>query len=216
MDLGALEVILMRSYSPQIGKESQEEMDNRVLTRLGFWFNIDYLLWANIKHNWSSFRANVSCSKIYSLCIKGMAQITAKNPSHRPPRAGFWPQPTNGYRFLIGGQTPFKFENMWLKKPSFRQSIQFWWTEALTNGWGEQRITQKLWIIKSQLKDWNKNVVGSIQQQKKSFLRQIADLDIDESDHGLTEEEITPRHKAKGELQEKVFKKEISWRQNQD
>lgn len=135
MDLGALEVILMRSYSPQIGKESQEEMDNRVLTRLGFWFNIDYLLWANIKHNWSSFRANVSCSKIYSLCIKGMAQITAKNPSHRPPRAGFWPQPTNGYRFLIGGQTPFKFENMWLKQPSFRQSIQFWWTEALTNGW---------------------------------------------------------------------------------
>lgn len=105
---------------------------------------------------------------------------------------------------------------MWLKKPSFRQSIQFWWTEALTNGWGEQRIKQKLRIIKSQLKDWNKNVVGSIQQQKKSFLRQIADLDIDESDHGLTEEEITPCHKAKGELQEKVFKKEISWKQNQD
>lgn len=52
---------------------------------------------SNIKHTWSDFRVNASCSKIDSLCIKGMAGITPENPPRRASKTSFWPLPINGW-----------------------------------------------------------------------------------------------------------------------
>lgn len=99
----------------------------------------------NIKHTRSNFRVNTSCSKIDRVFVsKDWLELHPENHLKGPPRPVSDHSPLlAGTDSLTGGPTPFRLENMWLKHPSFKQSIQSRWTDAQTNRWVAQRFQQK-------------------------------------------------------------------------
>lgn len=112
-----------------------------------------------------------------------------------------------------GGTAPFRFENMWFQHKSFKESILSWWNQPQTKGWAAFRLQKTLLFIKEKLKIWNREVFGSLAQQKEILSQQIDHLDHKESDSGLTEEELGLRKKLKEEIQDIANKEEISWKQ---
>lgn len=99
---------------------------------------------------------------------------------------------------------------MWLQHKSFNEIISSWWN---IYGWAAYRFLQKLKFIKQNLKKWNKDVFGSLTQQKTALSQQIERLDIEESALGLSKEDLRLRNKLKEELLDIVYKEEISWKQ---
>ena len=74
---------------------------------------------------------------------------------------------TNPFKW---GPTPFRFENMWLQHPSFKECFSSWWREFEGNGWEGHRFMRKLQFVKAKLKDWNKNTFGMLKERKKKHL----------------------------------------------
>lgn len=102
---------------------------------------------------------------------------------------------------------------MWFQHKSFRPSLLSWWNQIHTQGWAAYRFQQKLLFIKQKLKTWNREVFGSIPQQKQILSQQIDHLDHKESEVGLSEEELRQRNELKEEIQQIVYKEVISWKQ---
>ncbi|RVW40762.1 hypothetical protein CK203_080675 [Vitis vinifera] len=55
-----------------------------------------------------------------------------------------------------GGPTPFRFENMWLQHPSFKENFRNWWRGFQGNGWEGHKFMKRLQFVKAKLKKWNK------------------------------------------------------------
>ena len=56
---------------------------------------------------------------------------------------------TNPFKW---GPTPFRFENMWLQHPNFKESFRSWWRDFQGNGWEGHKFMRKLQFIKAKLK----------------------------------------------------------------
>ena len=52
---------------------------------------------------------------------------------------------------LKWGPTPFRFENMWLLHPEFKEKFSDWWQECTVEGWEGHKFMRKLKFIKSKL-----------------------------------------------------------------
>ena len=61
---------------------------------------------------------------------------------------------------------PFGFENMWLNEEDFKNLINEWWCSLEIRGLGNYVLTEKLKAIKVQLKNWNKNYFGRVEERK--------------------------------------------------
>lgn len=145
-----------------------------------------------------NFSSNASCSKIDRIFL-------SKEWLDRNPKVYLkgLPRPVSDHSPLFlsteglqGGPTPFRFENMWLRHKNFKESVLSWWNQPQITGWAAFRIQQKLRLIKQQLKDWNKEVLGSLDHQKAAFLT-LERLDKKESESDLSEEELMQRNKLK-------------------
>ncbi|RVW16838.1 hypothetical protein CK203_098160 [Vitis vinifera] len=60
---------------------------------------------------------------------------------------------TNPFKW---GPTPFRFENMWLQHPSFKECFSTWWRSFQGNGWEGHKFMRKLQFVKAKLKDRDK------------------------------------------------------------
>ncbi|RVW81340.1 putative mitochondrial protein [Vitis vinifera] len=89
---------------------------------------------------------------------------------------------TNPFKW---GPTPFRFENMWLQHPSFKEHFGSWWREFQGNGWEGHKFMRQLQFVKAKLKAWNKASFGEINERKKSILLDLANFDTMEQERGL-------------------------------
>ena len=53
---------------------------------------------------------------------------------------------------FMWGPTPFRFENMWLLHPEFKEKFRDWWQECMVEGWEGHKFMRKLKFVKSKLK----------------------------------------------------------------
>ena len=54
------------------------------------------------------------------------------------------------------GQSPFRFELMWLEEKQFPTLIQGWWEEIKVEQWAGHRLATKLKELKNKIKEWAK------------------------------------------------------------
>ena len=81
---------------------------------------------------------------------------------------------TNPFKW---GPTPFRFENMWLLHPEFKEKFRDWWQECTVEGWEGHKFMRKLKFIKSKLKEWNIMVFGDLRERKKHILTDLGRID---------------------------------------
>ena len=62
---------------------------------------------------------------------------------------------------------------MWLKKESFKTLINDWWRSFEIRGIGSYILIEKLKALKGQLRTWNKNSFGKVEEQKKEALKKV-------------------------------------------
>ncbi|RVW38699.1 hypothetical protein CK203_077511 [Vitis vinifera] len=74
---------------------------------------------------------------------------------------------------LKWGPTPFRFENMWLLHPEFKEKFSDWWQECTVEGWEGHKFMRKLKFVKSKLKDWNKVAFGDLRERKNFILSDL-------------------------------------------
>ncbi|RVW98412.1 hypothetical protein CK203_026853 [Vitis vinifera] len=117
---------------------------------------------------------------------------------------------TNPFKW---GPTPFRFENMWLQHPSFKENFGRWWREFQGNGWEGHKFMRKLQFVKAKLKEWNKASFGELSKRKEDILSDLVNFDSLEQEGGLSHELLAQRALKKGELEELILREEIHWRQ---
>ena len=74
---------------------------------------------------------------------------------------------------LRRGPSPFKFENMWLKVEGFKELLKAWWERDTFNGSTSFILAEKLKVVKSKLKEWNRDVFGRVEYMKNLALDQL-------------------------------------------
>ncbi|KAK9928967.1 hypothetical protein M0R45_026080 [Rubus argutus] len=111
------------------------------------------------------------------------------------------------------GPAPFRFENMWLEHPSFKENFKIWWEEESFQGWEGFKFMRKLRSLKQKIKVWSKEVFGEVGSEKKEVEILIKQLDTTEIRQGLNDNERSQREAARVRLDQIVFLDEIRWRQ---
>ena len=76
---------------------------------------------------------------------------------------------------IVGrGPSPFKFENMWLKEEGFKDLVGEWW-QGLVFRWSKSYyLSEKLKALKGNMRGWNKDVFGRVEENKKVALKKVA------------------------------------------
>ena len=67
---------------------------------------------------------------------------------------------------FMWGPTPFRFENMWLQHPNFK-NFRNWWSGFQGNGWEGHKFMRRLQYVKAKLKEWNKYSFGELKEKKR-------------------------------------------------
>ena len=84
---------------------------------------------------------------------------------------------------------PFRFEKFWIKHPTFKEHINQWWREELSDqGTRMFKLYKRLEYINYKLKEWNKEIFGNINQEKKSLEDRMAQLQELCIDKGYTKD----------------------------
>ncbi|RVW70180.1 hypothetical protein CK203_057138 [Vitis vinifera] len=153
----------------------------------------------NASFTWSNMQESPVCKRLdhflYSnewghLFPQGLQEVLLPRRT-----SDHWPivLDTNPFKW---GPTPFRFENMWLQHPSFKENFRNWWRGFQGNGWEGHKFMRRLQFVKANLKEWNKVSFGELNERKKNILNGLANLDaIEQSasrlDSSFTEEEIS-------------------------
>ncbi|RVW54885.1 Transposon TX1 uncharacterized 149 kDa protein [Vitis vinifera] len=114
---------------------------------------------------------------------------------------------------FMWGPTPFRFENMWLLHPEFKEKFRDWWQECTVEGWECHKFMRKLKFIKSKLKEWNTRVFGDLRERKKHILTDLGRIDRIEQEGNLNLELVSERILRRKELEDLLLKEEVQWRQ---
>ena len=114
---------------------------------------------------------------------------------------------------LRRGPSPFRFENMWLKVEGFKDLLKSWWEGDNFSGSSSFILVEKLKVLKSKLKEWNKDIFGKVEYRKDLTLDQVEFWDAKEKTSRLSLEELEARKEAREEYKKWVLLEEITWRQ---
>lgn len=74
-------------------------------------------------------------------------------------------------------------------------------------------LANKLKLLKGDLKKWNVEVFGNVEEWGKQFWKDLSVLETIEDSRGLTEEEKLELERIRGELEKASLLEEICWRQ---
>ena len=69
-----------------------------------------------------------------------------------------------GGAFHHGGRRLFRFENMWLKDEGFVKRVRSWWESYHFQGAPSFVLANKLKLLKNDLKKWNVEVFGNVEE----------------------------------------------------
>ena len=64
---------------------------------------------------------------------------------------------------LRKGPSHFRFENMWLKMEGFKDLLKSWWEGDNFSGSSSFILAEKLKVLKSKLKEWNRDIFGRVE-----------------------------------------------------
>ncbi|RVW55793.1 LINE-1 retrotransposable element ORF2 protein [Vitis vinifera] len=118
---------------------------------------------------------------------------------------------------FMWGPTPFRFENMWLLHPEFKEKFRDWWQECTVEGWEGHKFMRKLKFIKSKLKEWNTRVFGDLRERKKHILTDLGRIDRIEQEGNLNLELVSERILRRKELEDLLLKEESGhWKKKQE
>ena len=67
------------------------------------------------------------------------------------------------------GRRPFRFENMWLKDEGFVERVRSWWESYNVLGAPNFFLANKLKLLKNDLKKWNVEVFGNVEDRVKKL-----------------------------------------------
>ena len=87
------------------------------------------------------------------------------------------------------GRRPFRFENMWLKDEGFVERVRSWWESYHLHGAPSFVLANKLKLLKNDLKKWNVEVIGNVEEQGKQLWKDLSVLETIEDSRGLAKEE---------------------------
>ena len=123
----------------------------------------------------------------------------------------FRPHPhINGGREDIEGQSPFRFENMWLKTNGFIERVHSWWNQYSFLGTPSFVLAKKLKALKGDIIQWNQSMFGNVGCQKKELLEALKLLDAKEGEYGLSKVEIGERAVMRSQIQNLLSLEEVS------
>lgn len=88
------------------------------------------------------------------------------------------------------GPRPFKSLNCWTEDPDFLRTTSDFWSHYHVDGWAGFRCKEKLKILKSFLKEWNKTKFGNFNEQIRLETDKIAGFDHTNEHGDLTENEV--------------------------
>ena len=71
------------------------------------------------------------------------------------------------------GPKPFRFENCWLVNKQFLGLACSWWSQVEVSGYAGFKIGKKLHILKNQIKRWNKEVFGHIEEPREALSKVV-------------------------------------------
>ena len=128
------------------------------------------------------------------------------------PTSDHFPILIEGGRVIPKRPSPFRFENMWIKEEGFKDLIKVWWQWLEFRGTSSYVLMEKMKAIKILLKNWNKEVFGRVEENKKSALAKVAAWDDLESERPLSPEELGTRMTALEEFKKWSLMEETSWR----
>ncbi|XP_068491904.1 uncharacterized protein [Phaseolus vulgaris] len=100
------------------------------------------------------------------------------------------------------GPKPFRFLDIWQENKEFEHFIKSKWESYLVQGNEILVLKEKLKMLKSDLKGWNKEVFGHNDKIKLDILRNIRELDMRDDVDGLDEIKIRERRELLSQLQE--------------
>ncbi|KAJ9701108.1 hypothetical protein PVL29_006452 [Vitis rotundifolia] len=169
----------------------------------------------NAQFTWSNMQESPVCKRLDRFLYSNEWELSFPQSLQEVlPRwtSDHWPivLDTNPFKW---GPTPFRFENMWLQHPSFKESFSRWWREFEGNGWEGHKFMKRLQFVKAKLKEWNRNTFGMLKERKKTILDEIANIDVMEQEGVLSLDLSAQRVIRKGELEEVILMEEIHWRQ---
>ena len=104
---------------------------------------------------WSNMQEYPVCKRLDRFLYSNeWEQLFAQNLQEVLPRwtSDHWSivLETNPFKW---GPTPFRFENMWLQHPNFKERFGSWWRELQGNGWEGHKFMRKLQFVKAKLKE---------------------------------------------------------------
>ena len=139
---------------------------------------------ANGKYTWSNFRENATkCKLDRFLFSEGWEEFFPQVRQERGDRVCLDHYPIIlDTSPVIWGPTPFRFENMWLGHPKFKQDCKTWWDSMNISGWEGYRVMEKLKRMKGAIKTWNREVFGDTREIKKEIIERIKWLDKKEEE----------------------------------
>ena len=114
---------------------------------------------------------------------------------------------------LRRGPSPFRFENKWLKVEGFKDLLKSWWEGDSFSGSSSFILVEKLKVLKSKLKEWNRDIFGRVEYRKNLALEQVEFWDAKEKNSILSLEELEARTEAMEEYKKWVLLEKITWRQ---
>ena len=127
----------------------------------------------NASFTWSNLQESPVCKRLdrflYSnewglLFPQGLQEALIRRTSDH------WPIVLDTNPFMWG-PTPFRFENMWLQHPNFKENFRNWWSGFQGNRWEGHKFMRRLQYVKARLKEWNKFSFGELKEKKKKYPR---------------------------------------------
>ena len=84
------------------------------------------------------------------------------------------------------GSRPFRFENMWLKAGGFVEKVKTWWESYNFQGSPSFQFESKLKALKLDLKKWNVEEFGNVEDGMNKLWKNLKVLDLLEDSRPLS------------------------------
>ena len=101
---------------------------------------------------------------------------------------------------------------MWLKADGFVDRVRTWWESYLFQGSPSFQIASKLKALKLDLKKWNEEEFGNVENRLRKLWKDLNDLELIVDSQPLTNEEILEKDQLHTKLEKVTLMEETSWR----
>jgi hypothetical protein len=104
---------------------------------------------------------------------------------------------------------PFRFCNHWLLHKDFKELVEGAWGAMNVEGWMGHVLKEKLKLLKTPIRDWNRVVYGKMEDSISNIISRIREKDVRGEQGLLTGVEVGERRKLFGDLWKLLKSKEV-------